>query len=100
MVLLDEAVTNTRACQKSIEKETHLIAHVEGQGNDAEVVDDENFFEVEGLAFLHEPGPQPRHKVDVRHDYYGLGERRWHEKPVFCPGVLTAEKGWVYDSIK
>lgn len=76
MVLLDEAVTNTRACQKSIEKETHLIAHVEGQGNDAEVVDDENFFEVEGLAFLHEPGPQPRHKVDVRHDYYGLGERR------------------------
>lgn len=93
MVLLDEAVTNTRACQKSIEKETHLIAHVEGQGDHAEVVENENFFEVEGLAVLHESGPQPGDKVDVRHDYYGLGERRRHEKPVFCPGVLTAEKG-------
>lgn len=58
-----------------VKSATHLIDHVERQRHHAEVVDDQDPLEVEGLAVLHDAGPQRRHKVDVRHDDDGLGER-------------------------
>lgn len=79
---------NTGAAQPHRRKRcAHLIDHVDWQSHHAEVVHDQDSFEVEGFAVLHDAGAQRRHKVDVRRDDDGLGERGRHEEPVLRPGV-------------
>ena len=58
--------------------EPHLVAHVEWESHHAEVVDDEDSFEVKGFAVLHYSRPQRCDKVNVRDDDDRLRERRGH----------------------
>lgn len=71
---------------------THLVAHVERERHHAEVVDDEDSFEVEGFAVLHDSRPQRCHKVNVCCDDDCLWEWRRHEEPVLRPGVCERSR--------
>lgn len=61
---------------------TNLINHVQGECDNAKVVDDHRLLEVERLAVLHQTRSECSDKVDVGKDDHGLRDRGGHERPV------------------
>lgn len=65
---------------------SHLIAHVGGQPNHGEVVDDENDLEVDGLPVFHETGAEPD-DAEVKQEDERHRDRRVDQQPRVCPLV-------------
>lgn len=64
-----------------------LIAHVNRQSHNKDVIDDEDPLQIKRFPVLHYLGPQRYYKIDVKCNDNDLRDRIRHEQPAFRPWV-------------